>query len=78
MKSSYAARLLLGSRSGTPETHSSRVTPPPKESRISKSKSPSTPVHESKLAGTKRKVQSDDYAFSGDVTPPFKKSALSS
>ncbi|KAF8621585.1 hypothetical protein AX15_007610 [Amanita polypyramis BW_CC] len=77
VKSSYAARLLLGSRSGTPETQSSRVTPPT-ESRISRSKSPSTPIHESKLAGTKRKIQSDDHAFSGDVTPPFKKSALSS
>ncbi|KAK2466292.1 hypothetical protein APHAL10511_001934 [Amanita phalloides] len=78
VKSSYAARLLLRSRSGTPETQSSLVTPPA-ESRVSRSKSPSiSPVHESKLAGTKRKIQSSDSAFIGDSTPPLKKSALSS
>lgn len=79
VKSSYAARLLLGSRSGTPETQSSRVTPPPTEFRLSRSKSPSmSPAHESKLAGMKRKVQSDDNTFSGVIPPPLKKSALSS
>ena len=81
MKSSFAARLRsekLGSRSGTPETHSSRVTPPPTDFRVSRSKSPLSPPRESQIAGTKRKVQIDDNAFGGDVTPPFKKTALSS
>ncbi|KAF8745906.1 hypothetical protein AX14_004211 [Amanita brunnescens Koide BX004] len=77
VKSSYAARLLFGSRAGTPESQSSRVTPPPTESRVSKSPSMS-PLHESKVAGTKRKVQSDDNSFSAGSTPPFKKAALSS
>jgi len=79
VKSSYAVRLLFGSRSGTPETQSSRATPPPTESNVSKSKSPlMSPFHESKLAGTKRKVESDDNLVSGDGTPPSKKAALSS
>jgi pre-mRNA cleavage complex 2 protein Pcf11 len=81
VKSSFAARLRsekLGSRSGTPETQSSRVTPPPTDLRMSRSKSPISPPRESQIAGTKRKVQSDDNSFGGDVTPPFKKTALSS
>ncbi len=67
--------MLFGSRSGTPETQSSRATPPPTES---KSKSPLMSFHESKLAGTKRKVESDDNLVGGDGTPPSKKTALSS
>ncbi len=68
--------MLFGSRSGTPETQSSRATPPPTEL---KSKSPlMSPFHESKLAGTKRKVESDDNLVGGGGTPPSKKTALSS
>ncbi|KIL68074.1 hypothetical protein M378DRAFT_158585 [Amanita muscaria Koide BX008] len=80
VKSSFAARLRFekhGSRSGTPDTQSSRTTPPP-DSRISRSKSPISPPRESKVVGTKRKVQSDDIAFGGNATPPFKKAALCS
>ncbi|PFH52818.1 hypothetical protein AMATHDRAFT_172853, partial [Amanita thiersii Skay4041] len=87
VKTNYAARLrteILGSRAGTPEVQPgslsipSRVTPPPSVTRMSRSKSPSlSPFSESKLAGTKRKIQNDDNISRGDGTPPLKKSALS-
>ncbi|KAF8238784.1 hypothetical protein L208DRAFT_1387086 [Tricholoma matsutake] len=91
--SSLAARLRTelasgsrtGSRSGTPEASTasvshSRSTPPPAKLSDSVSKSPSlSPSVESKLAGTKRKVDQNDSAITDGVdgTPPLKKMALS-
>lgn len=90
---SLAARLRTEmttgrSRSGTPEASSmsgaislslTRSTPPPTTLRDSLSKSPSrSPSVESKLAGTKRKVETNSTSSSGELdgTPPLKKLAL--
>ena len=87
LRTELATGSRTASRSGTPEAQSSagsvshsRLTPPPTKLRDS-SKSPSlSPLSaESKLAGTKRKVEQNDSAVTGepDGTPPFKKLALS-
>ncbi|KAF8974458.1 hypothetical protein BDZ97DRAFT_1690202 [Flammula alnicola] len=89
--STLAARLRSekahGSRSATPEVHprtdmllTVRATPPPPNMRVSKSKSPSLPPSpESKVTGTKRKVEHSDSNVSEEPTgtPPLKKMALS-
>ncbi|RDB22818.1 Uncharacterized protein C4G9.04c [Hypsizygus marmoreus] len=89
---SLAARLRTElatgrSRSATPEAQTTsgsvshtRSTPPPATLRDSMSKSPSrSPATESRLAGTKRKVDQNESTTTGeaDGTPPLKKMALS-
>ncbi|EIN10422.1 hypothetical protein PUNSTDRAFT_84460 [Punctularia strigosozonata HHB-11173 SS5] len=77
--STLAARLRTEtsgsgrSRSGTPETSSSRASPGKKSEVARLSRSP-----DSRLAGTKRKVESRDSVLDGRGTPPMKKVALSS
>lgn len=70
--------MATGSRGSTPEVMASRSTPPPV--RVIKSKSPSRSPSstQSKLAGTKRKVDFDGLpeSLEADCTPPSKKLAL--
>jgi len=86
---SLAARLrnemaTAASRSGTPEVHSSRSTPPKHAAHqsslstgIRASRSPSS---HSKLSGTKRKVEDDDVSVPAEAngSPPAKKIAIES
>ena len=78
---SLAARLrnelASGSRSGTPELHSSRSTPP-KHGLITYVRASPSPSPQSKQGGTKRKVENDDVSLNveADGSPPMKKLAL--
>lgn len=87
LRTEIASGSHTASRSGTPEAQLiagtvsySRSTPPLAKLRDSLSKSPSlSPSLESKLTGTKRKIEQNDLtaAHEADGTPPFKKLALS-
>jgi len=83
LRTELASGSRMGSRHGTPEAQLSTgsvSTPPPAKLRDSMSKSPSlSPSVESKVTGTKRKVEQNDPAITdeADGTPPFKKLALS-
>jgi pre-mRNA cleavage complex 2 protein Pcf11 len=79
---SLAARLRTeiasGSRSGTPEVQSLRLTPPKTASTLkAEFRNSQSPSPESSLVGTKRKVEiGSSISSEADGTPPFKKLAL--
>ncbi|KAF8663446.1 hypothetical protein AX16_001016 [Volvariella volvacea WC 439] len=82
--SSLVARLRteMGnnrSRSGTPEVQSHRATPPPASVRQNLISPTQSPASDSKVAGTKRKVEHQEIASINEPggTPPLKKLALS-